>query len=176
MVLSLPFRSQKEKWRKTLVCGSAKYLKVWGMLFAIFSILWLPLTKLLSVLIFRSSSHHTSATSAPSEFPGGARSPDVGAALPPQRGSRRRHRAQARRGFPRAQVLPAGVRRRLSVCVAVAECFFQTERAFSFRLMTQASISPPATESHGAFPRALKVARHRGPGANEEESALISSC
>lgn len=165
MVLLLPFRSQK-KWRKMLVCSSAKHRKVWGTLFSIFSILWMPLTRLFSALIFRSSSHHTSATSAPSEFPGGARSPDVGAALPPQRGSLRRQRAQARWGFPlrrqraqarrgflRAQVLPAGVRRRLNVCVAVAECFFQTERAFAFRLMTEASISPSPHRKSRRLPK-----------------------
>ena len=161
MGLLLPFRSQKEKWRKMLICGSAKHPEVWGMLFAIFSILWTPLTRLFLALVFRSSSHHTLATCAPSEFPGGARSPDVGEALPPQRGSLRRRRAQARRGPaqaqrgpPQAQVLPARVSRRLSAWLWL-NAFPKPRELFSFSLMPQASISPPPTESHGASPRAL---------------------
>lgn len=86
LVLALrPCRSQRNKERKMLVCRSAKHPKIWGTLSAIFSILWRPLTSLFLALVFQSSTHKTSATSGPSALPSGAGSPDVVAALQPQK-------------------------------------------------------------------------------------------
>ena len=156
-----------------LVCRSAKHPKIWGTLSAIFSIPWRPLTSLFSALVFQSSTHQTSATCGPSALPSGANSPDVVAALPPQKRVLR-GAAQAWCGSSQAQALPVGMReafRFLSVCFALGCTIFATRRTFSSNFVSQTSTSPAG--SVGAFPRALQLPRRQGPGTNEDESALI---
>lgn len=98
------FLEVKETRRKMLVCRSAKHPKIWGTLSAIFSIPWRPLPVCFSALVFQSSTHQTSATSGPSALPSGADSPDVVAALPPQKRVLR-GAAQAWCGSSQAQAL-----------------------------------------------------------------------